>query len=303
MPGGISFDTYTDGEPFLLFFWSSNLISASVPFIFFQFWLVHDCVLSEKSNLFEACFLHIFLSNYLYDFPTGRCWLCFFWFIQFIQTHALGLCQENNNLDQIPVKFLIVILSLVRELQMMQDRVAEYRSTVRTKSESRALELMDQFGQPDALNLYQKFTNVFILIMVWGTNWTKLVNFFLYNVVPLRVVIDGSSICLACRRSWCLWQTCPVLYSHMPIPLRWQMPAFLVQWKENLEALVNAVCHPRPPPLCCKRYDYVSSSYLLIAWNLKHHLQTHWVYTIFLFYIPNYCFTSSCKFSVGRYLC
>lgn len=87
---------------------------------------------------------------------------------------------------------------------MMQDRVAEYRSTVRTKSESRALELMDQFGHPDALNLCQKFTNVFILIMVWGTNWTKLVKFFLYNVVPLRVVIDGSSICLACRRSWCL---------------------------------------------------------------------------------------------------
>ncbi|KAB2622786.1 tRNA (guanosine(18)-2'-O)-methyltransferase-like [Pyrus ussuriensis x Pyrus communis] len=85
--------------------------------------------------------------------------------LMFIQTHALGLCQENNNLDQIPVKFLIVILSLVRELQMMQDRVAEYRSTVRTKSESRALELMDQFGQPDALNFYQKFTNVFILIM------------------------------------------------------------------------------------------------------------------------------------------
>ncbi|XP_028956801.1 uncharacterized protein [Malus domestica] len=85
--------------------------------------------------------------------------------LMFIQTHALGLCQENNNLDQIPVKFLIVTLSLVRELQMMQDRVAEYRSTVRTKSESRALELMDQFGHPDALNLYQKFTNVFIVIM------------------------------------------------------------------------------------------------------------------------------------------
>lgn len=79
---------------------------------------------------------------------------------------------------------------------MMQDRVAEYRSTVKTKSEFRALELMDQFGHPDALNLYQKFTNVFILIMVWGTNWTKLVNFFLYNVVPLRLVIDGSSVCL-----------------------------------------------------------------------------------------------------------
>ncbi|KAM2624414.1 hypothetical protein TB1_031395 [Malus domestica] len=85
--------------------------------------------------------------------------------LMFIQTHALDLCQENKNLDQIPVKFLIVTLSLVRELQMMQDRVAEYRSTIRTKSESRALELMDQFGHPDALNLYQKFTNVFILIL------------------------------------------------------------------------------------------------------------------------------------------
>ncbi|KAL6279881.1 hypothetical protein ACE6H2_016762 [Prunus campanulata] len=85
--------------------------------------------------------------------------------LMFIQNHGHELCQENNKLDQITVKFLILTLSLVLELQMMQERVAEYGSKVRGKSEFRVLESIDQFGHADALNLCQKFTNVFIFIM------------------------------------------------------------------------------------------------------------------------------------------
>lgn len=61
---------------------------------------------------------------------------------------------------------------------MMQERVAEYGSKVRGKSEFRVLESIDQFGHVDALNLCQKFTNVFIFIMVWRPNCTKLIIFF-----------------------------------------------------------------------------------------------------------------------------
>ncbi|ONI06355.1 hypothetical protein PRUPE_5G055400 [Prunus persica] len=85
--------------------------------------------------------------------------------LMFIQNHGHELCQENNKLDQITVKFLILTLSLVLELQMMQERVAEYSSKVRGKSEFHVLESIDQFGHADALNLCQKFTNVFIFIM------------------------------------------------------------------------------------------------------------------------------------------
>jgi hypothetical protein len=70
-------------------------------------------------------------------------------------------------MDQFPVKFLILILSLVLELQMMQERVAEHGSKVRTKSEFAMPESMNQFSHADVHNLYQRFTNIFLLILVW----------------------------------------------------------------------------------------------------------------------------------------
>lgn len=50
---------------------------------------------------------------------------------------------------------------------MMQERVAEHGSKVRTKSEFVVPESMNQFSHADVHNLYQRFTNIFLLILVW----------------------------------------------------------------------------------------------------------------------------------------
>lgn len=87
-------------------------------------------------------------------------------FIQFIQNHGTNICKQSNKLECIPVKFLILASSLVMELQIVQERNTEYGIKFRTKSEFSLLETVDH-SSPDAVVLYQKFTNVFLLIMVW----------------------------------------------------------------------------------------------------------------------------------------
>ncbi|PRQ18401.1 putative tRNA (guanosine(18)-2'-O)-methyltransferase [Rosa chinensis] len=85
--------------------------------------------------------------------------------LMFIQNHGSDVCKQNNKMDLFPVKFFILILSLVLELQMMQERVAKHGSKLRTKSEFFVPESMNEFSHADVPNLYQKFTDIFLLIL------------------------------------------------------------------------------------------------------------------------------------------
>ncbi|KAF3448239.1 hypothetical protein FNV43_RR08952 [Rhamnella rubrinervis] len=84
--------------------------------------------------------------------------------LMFIQNHGTNICRQSNKLECIPVKFLILASSLVMELQIVQERNTEYGIKFRTKSEFSLLETVDR-SSPDAVVLYQKFIDVFLLIM------------------------------------------------------------------------------------------------------------------------------------------
>lgn len=77
-------------------------------------------------------------------------------------------------MEYVPVKFLILTLSLVMELQIMQERTTEYGIKFRTRSEFGPIETIDKPSYADAATLYQRFTSVFLSIMVLGTDWTGL---------------------------------------------------------------------------------------------------------------------------------
>lgn len=99
-------------------------------------------------------------------------------FVQFIQNHGTNICNQNKTLELTPVKFLILATSLVLELQIVQERTTEHGIKFRTRSEFSLLETMDRPSYPDAMVLYQKFTDVFLSIMVLGTKWIKLMFVF-----------------------------------------------------------------------------------------------------------------------------
>lgn len=86
--------------------------------------------------------------------------------MQFIQNCGTNICKQDNSLDFVPLKFLILTLSLVMELQMLQERTTEYGVKFRTKSEKCLPERIDQLSYAETAGLYQKFTCVFISIMV-----------------------------------------------------------------------------------------------------------------------------------------
>lgn len=54
--------------------------------------------------------------------------------IMFVQNSGVNLFQEKNHLERAPAKFLIFILSMLLELQNMQDEVSELNSSVKSKS-------------------------------------------------------------------------------------------------------------------------------------------------------------------------
>ncbi|GMN30914.1 hypothetical protein TIFTF001_003022 [Ficus carica] len=83
----------------------------------------------------------------------------------FIQNHIATVHSQNKNSEYVPVKFLIITLSLVMELQIMQERTTEYGIKFRTRSEFGSLETIDTLSYADAATLYQRFTNVFLSVM------------------------------------------------------------------------------------------------------------------------------------------
>lgn len=88
-------------------------------------------------------------------------------FVQFIQNFGANICEQSNTLHCKPIKFLILASSLAMELQIVQERNTEYGLKFRTKSEFSLAESVDR-SSLDALLLYQKFTNVFLSILVLG---------------------------------------------------------------------------------------------------------------------------------------
>ncbi|XP_062146057.1 uncharacterized protein LOC133854045 isoform X2 [Alnus glutinosa] len=83
----------------------------------------------------------------------------------FIQNHGSNICKQNNDMEWIPVKFLIITLSLVMELQIMQKRAAECGNKVQSRSESSVLETVVRLNYGEAAISFEKFPKIFLLIL------------------------------------------------------------------------------------------------------------------------------------------
>uniref|UniRef100_A0A2N9GXM7 Uncharacterized protein n=1 Tax=Fagus sylvatica TaxID=28930 RepID=A0A2N9GXM7_FAGSY len=94
----------------------------------------------------------------------------------FIQNYGTIICKQNNDLEWIPVKFFIITLSLVLELQIMKERAAECGTKVRSKSEFSMLETVVRLNYKEAAILFEKFAKAFLLILVLRTDYIKPVN-------------------------------------------------------------------------------------------------------------------------------
>ncbi|KAM4085526.1 hypothetical protein ACJW30_10G034600 [Castanea mollissima] len=68
-------------------------------------------------------------------------------------------------MEWIPVKFLIITLSLVLELQIMQERAAECGTKVRSKSEFSMLETVVRLNNGEVSILFEKFVKTFLCIL------------------------------------------------------------------------------------------------------------------------------------------
>ncbi|KAL4602312.1 hypothetical protein ACB092_10G044100 [Castanea dentata] len=84
---------------------------------------------------------------------------------KFIQNYGTDICKQNKDMEWIPVKFLIITLSLVLELQIMQERAAECGTKVRSKSEFSMLETVVRLNNGEVSILFEKFVKTFLHIL------------------------------------------------------------------------------------------------------------------------------------------
>ncbi|KAI7987820.1 putative methyltransferase TARBP1 [Camellia lanceoleosa] len=85
--------------------------------------------------------------------------------LTFIQTHGIDICKQNSHLECIPVKFLILALSLIKELQIMQER--EWLTLVREveAAEVALLEIVDHLSSTEISVIIEKFSKLFLSIL------------------------------------------------------------------------------------------------------------------------------------------
>ncbi|CAF2148233.1 unnamed protein product [Brassica napus] len=85
--------------------------------------------------------------------------------IMFVQNSGVSFFQEKNHLERAPAKFLIFILSMLIELQNMQDGVSELSSSVKSKS---CIGIVEETGKQivgSASVINEKFAAVLLSIL------------------------------------------------------------------------------------------------------------------------------------------
>lgn len=87
--------------------------------------------------------------------------------MQFIRNHGMDLCKQNNHLAWVPVKFLILILTVVQEFQVMNDRTADSGMKGRTKPDLSLLEILGAPSSKQASILTEKFVKSLTSTLVW----------------------------------------------------------------------------------------------------------------------------------------
>ncbi|KAL2548019.1 tRNA/rRNA methyltransferase (SpoU) family protein [Forsythia ovata] len=112
--------------------------------------------------------------------------------IAFIQDHGSDVCKQNN-LEWLPVKFFILLSSLVQELQVIKDRTADCHLTRRMKTETEIPGMVDSPSFVKETIIFEKFTKLLISLLAELVLYAKSsCSIFWSTVVAEDGILPGS---------------------------------------------------------------------------------------------------------------
>ncbi|KAG2238964.1 hypothetical protein Bca52824_089824 [Brassica carinata] len=115
--------------------------------------------------------------------------------LMFVQNSGVNLFQEKNHLERAPAKFLIFILSMLSELQNMQDGVSEFSSLVKSKSCIGSVEETDKQIVGSASIINEKFAAVLLSILKQLISFAdSSCSIFWYHTTVENGVLSGSIV-------------------------------------------------------------------------------------------------------------
>ncbi|XP_010518698.1 PREDICTED: uncharacterized protein LOC104798352 isoform X2 [Tarenaya hassleriana] len=83
----------------------------------------------------------------------------------FIQNHGVSICKQQNQLEWSPVKFLILILGILMELNILQEGITELCANVEDKSNNGFIEKAEGWIIARAPIIHEKFVVVYLSIL------------------------------------------------------------------------------------------------------------------------------------------
>ncbi|XP_057978420.1 uncharacterized protein LOC131164899 isoform X2 [Malania oleifera] len=115
--------------------------------------------------------------------------------LMLLENHGINICKMNKHLDWKPVKFLILILSLVQELQIMQYRATDYLvKKVDSEAECGSFERVGQLVPEQDSILFEKFAKCFLSILDDLISFANLSCSIFWSSVVIEDTILPSSV-------------------------------------------------------------------------------------------------------------
>lgn len=101
----------------------------------------------------------------------------FYLFPQFILEYGTAIGKHKKEMGWIPVKFLILTLSLLLELHILQERDGEFGLKVQSRLEVSSPETVVALNNGEASNFFKMFADIFLLILVLATVVSSFISF------------------------------------------------------------------------------------------------------------------------------
>ncbi|KAK9203377.1 hypothetical protein WN943_013631 [Citrus x changshan-huyou] len=115
--------------------------------------------------------------------------------LKFIQNGGINICKQSNHVRCISMKFLILTLNFLQEIQIMQERYSECGIRIRTKSEIDSLKTVDQFSYAEASIFHEKLANLFPNVLEELVCFSNLsCSIFLSNIAMEETNLPSSVI-------------------------------------------------------------------------------------------------------------
>jgi len=83
--------------------------------------------------------------------------------VQFVESYGTDLCNKSGYQKWLPVKYMILLMSVVQELQEMKNNTLDNHAKKRTNG---LLEIVDHARAMDASMIIRKSTQLFSSILV-----------------------------------------------------------------------------------------------------------------------------------------